>query len=660
VSKEESIELEESIAGPSHRGCDSYLMYLDNYDNENIKAKVNHLLAQERLQGKNAHLYFIDNSPTLYYLYLKDGELQEPEKINQKLEKEKNIQAVIQRLKKQYPDKKALLFFKLSTENVQDITLNTSHTPHRTVDAFTIIRLIKEGGFQLPIFSDDIWDKTFTVNVAMLLAAIDDEERREKIARLLTTSEGLPKEIQNVSILHLAVLFQNELWVKLTIEQFEIKTSTGLRPIDFALLDKDIEQYILDNPAKLVGVIPYPNMQMPYPNTKGKKPQTGDEACSNAKLNALITAIKEFKYNNVEGFNRFLDSEYYDWTMPTQILLGAIEDEGLKAGIDSKLCKTSNDGQVLDAIHNMTPLHLAALLGNGDCIFYLVDKYDKSGKFSVETDNGFLPIDLISPDDYYESADLDPETKKQLKNESEIIKSKLHEAISISKSSLKLNELSGAWSRYSQQNITREKKFKYAKMLSEAIRVQLAELGSLRKYVDDIRANCPTDPRAMELERFAWLSVCDTASHDNWQSKINRIVERHRRVQQIVKELQQEDPKHRLKGLRKCVGVFACGLIGIIILMALAIGIYGGLTVICPPAGLAIAGIIAVAGITKSSLVASAVGFVFGFLPSALRGKTLFFPTPAPEKFLKASKKAVENKENADHANVSENGIGVM
>jgi Domain of unknown function (DUF3883) len=109
-------------------GCDSYLMYLDNYDKESIKAKVNHLLAQETLQGKNAHLYFIDNSPTLYYLYLKDGEPQEPEKINQKLEKEENIQAVIQRLKKQYPDKKALLFFKLSTENVQDITLNTSHT----------------------------------------------------------------------------------------------------------------------------------------------------------------------------------------------------------------------------------------------------------------------------------------------------------------------------------------------------------------------------------------------------------------------------------------------------------------------------------------------------------------------------------------------------
>jgi hypothetical protein len=532
---------------------------------------------------------------------------------------------------------------------------------HRTVDAFTIIRLIKEDGFRFPIFSDDIWDKTFTVDVARLLAAIDDEERREKIARLLTTLEGLPKEIQNVSILHLAVLFQNKLWIELTKEQFERRTNTGLRPIDFALLDEDIKQHVLNNPDKLVGVIPYPNMQMPYPNTQGEKPQTGDDSCSNAKLNALITAIKEFKYikgRNYAGFNRFLDSKYYNWTMPTQVLLGAIEDEGLKAAIASKLCQTSNNRQVPEAIHNMTPLHLAALLGNSDCIFYLVD-YDKSSMFSVETDNGLLPIDFIL-DEYYESADLDPRDKTQLKAQLEIIKSKLHEAISFHRSSVKLSELSGAWSRYSEQNITREQKFKYAKMMSKAIRVQLAELASLRKYVDDIRAICPTDPRAMELERFAWLSVCDTASHDNWQSKINRIVERHRRAQQIVKELQQQDPKRRLKGLRKCVGVFACGLIGLVILMALAIGIYGGLTAICPPAGFAIAGIIAVAGITKSSLVASAVGFVLGFLPGALRGKTLFFPTPAPEKFLKATKEAVDNKENVDHANESENGIGVM
>jgi OTU-like cysteine protease/Ankyrin repeats (3 copies) len=109
------------------KGCDSYLMYIDNNDNENIKAKVNHLLAQESLQGKNAHMYFMDSSSTLYYLYL-DGELQQPEKINQKLEKEGKIQAVIRRLKKQYPDKKDTLLFKLSTENARDITSNTSHT----------------------------------------------------------------------------------------------------------------------------------------------------------------------------------------------------------------------------------------------------------------------------------------------------------------------------------------------------------------------------------------------------------------------------------------------------------------------------------------------------------------------------------------------------
>jgi ankyrin repeat protein/Ran GTPase-activating protein (RanGAP) involved in mRNA processing and transport len=114
------------------QGGDSYLMYIDNNDNKSIKAKVNDLLAQGSLQGKNAHMYFIDNRSTFSYLYLKDGELQEPEKINQKLEKEANMQAVIERLKKQYPDKNTLLF-KLSAENVQDITSNTSHIPLQTL-----------------------------------------------------------------------------------------------------------------------------------------------------------------------------------------------------------------------------------------------------------------------------------------------------------------------------------------------------------------------------------------------------------------------------------------------------------------------------------------------------------------------------------------------
>jgi hypothetical protein len=105
----------------------SYLMYIDNNDNESIKAKVNYLLAQKSLQGKNAHMYFIDNSSTLSYLSLKDGKLQEPEKINPKPEKEANMKAIIESLKVQYHDKNTLLF-KLSAENVQDITSNTSHT----------------------------------------------------------------------------------------------------------------------------------------------------------------------------------------------------------------------------------------------------------------------------------------------------------------------------------------------------------------------------------------------------------------------------------------------------------------------------------------------------------------------------------------------------
>jgi hypothetical protein len=108
--------------------CDSYLMYVNNNDDESTQDKVNHLLSQkESLQGKNAHMYFIDDNSTLYYRYLKDGKLQELEKINQKLEKEDNKPAVIQSLKEQYSDKEDALF-KLSTENVQDISSNTDHT----------------------------------------------------------------------------------------------------------------------------------------------------------------------------------------------------------------------------------------------------------------------------------------------------------------------------------------------------------------------------------------------------------------------------------------------------------------------------------------------------------------------------------------------------
>jgi hypothetical protein len=113
-------------------GCNSYLMYIDNNDNdhESIKAKVNHL-AQKNLAEKNAHLYLIENSSTdesstFYYLCFKDGNVQNQQKINQKLENKDN-QAVIQRLKEQYPDKKDVHFFELSTKNIQDIISNTSY-----------------------------------------------------------------------------------------------------------------------------------------------------------------------------------------------------------------------------------------------------------------------------------------------------------------------------------------------------------------------------------------------------------------------------------------------------------------------------------------------------------------------------------------------------
>jgi ankyrin repeat protein len=119
----------EALLAQAPFGFDSYLMYI-GYP-KSIEDEIS-FLAQER-HGKNAHIYLIDNSSALYYFCL-NNTFQKLEKIDQKPEKEKNIQDVIQRLKKQYPNQKNTHFFKLSTENVQDIISNTGHTLPLLVD----------------------------------------------------------------------------------------------------------------------------------------------------------------------------------------------------------------------------------------------------------------------------------------------------------------------------------------------------------------------------------------------------------------------------------------------------------------------------------------------------------------------------------------------
>jgi hypothetical protein len=269
----------------------------------------------------------------------------------------------------------------------------------------------------------------------------------------------------------------------------------------------------------------------------------------------------------------------------------------------------------------LTPLHLAVLFGSRKCIDYLLLPQNSPPlkPYSKETGNGWLPVDFV-PKIFADTRYAD-------------IKARLKRATNIKQSIHLLDALRG----YAKSS----ERWKYLRAIEE----QIAEAISLDNYISSINdQNNPTTKQLTEkLEKLIWLSVLDTISDDTPESKIDRIVMRHREAQQIANELELLDPLAKSKYLNKCLGVFAAGLIGLVVLGAVAVGIM----VACSPAVGAVLGIIVVAGITKASLPMSVAGFLLGFLPGALiRHHTLFSVKSPPERFLEVSEKVVMTSKN--------------
>jgi hypothetical protein len=195
--------------------------------------------------------------------------------------------------------------------------------------------------------------------------------------------------------------------------------------------------------------------------------------------------------------------------------------------------------------------------------------------------------------------------------------------------------------------------------MTAAIKDQIATTETLRNYINKARRvfkiesgsviESQKDTRSLKereeiledirsLEELTCASVKEIDATDDLQSKIDRIVKRHKDANDIVKRLEKHDPDRKFKNFRKCVAVFLCGLIGLLALTALACAI----TYACP----AVLVIIAVAGITKASLLASAAGFLLGFLPGAGIGTSkFFFGKSAPSRFLDATQKVLVKQE---------------
>jgi hypothetical protein len=188
--------------------------------------------------------------------------------------------------------------------------------------------------------------------------------------------------------------------------------------------------------------------------------------------------------------------------------------------------------------------------------------------------------------------------------------------------------------------------------LTKAIEDQIAKAESLRDYIEKIDSTYPNkvNEQLNELAGLTLESVRDTINNDDLKGKIENIKQYHQNAQRIVKNLEKLDPHHKLKNFGKCVAVFACGLIGMVVLAAIAFHAL--------PAILAMAGITVAAGTTKASLFAGVAGGLFGYLDflsgaaGCKLGHYAFFGKSAPERFLDATLKVIqktpEQNENAD------------
>jgi ankyrin repeat protein len=142
--------------------------------------------------------------------------------------------------------------------------------------------------------------------------------------------------------------------------------------------------------------------------------------------------------------------------------------------------------------------------------------------------------------------------------------------------------------------------------------------------------------------------ITSITGHITSGSKIGKIVGYHQRAQRIVADIEKLDPHHTLKNVGKCVAVFACGLIGLAVLGAIAVGV----TILCPPVAAAVTAIAVAAATTKGALLCGAAAGLLGYLSGAagsIVGHYAFFGKSAPEKFFEATKKVIQKQnENAD------------
>jgi hypothetical protein len=188
-------------------------------------------------------------------------------------------------------------------------------------------------------------------------------------------------------------------------------------------------------------------------------------------------------------------------------------------------------------------------------------------------------------------------------------------------------------------------KHKGNKELIKSIIKQLNQTKSLEECINSIDDNPKTKNLKKELKSFIRFSVHYSISDKSHPKFTIKILERRcSYIQKILQDFKKKHPSFELGKLSKCLGVFVCGLIGLAVLTALTFGIYCGITVICPPAGVAIAAVMLTVGITKASLIASAAGFLLGFLPGACVGHNEFFGRSVSNKFLKANLGFVERK----------------
>jgi hypothetical protein len=484
--------------------------------------------------------------------------------------------------------------YHLATEKLQP---NNPSKP--SLDLIKVINLMQteHSLLDLGILLQNNWDIAFTISTQELCNAITNEQIKDNLKRVLACY-GEVEIFKNMTILHLAALLGNKDCLTMPSEHLKLAiTANHLLPFHFAL-NNDIKKILENNAVRVKELVDI---------FVKDRPGVLDDWIENRAEHTVVISV--------EILLPFLPN----WLKP-DVDLSEEQVPDLVPDRPKDAIKHLTNMIGISTI-TLTPLHLAALFDSRKCIDYLLLEQNSPHlkPYSKETGNGWLPVDFV-PEDFPDTRYAD-------------IKARLKKGTNIKQSIYLLRELH----KY-EKSLER---WKYIRAIEE----QIAEAISLDNYICSIndQDNPTTKQLTEKLEKLIWLSVLDTISDDTQESRMDRIVMRHSEAQQIANELEQLDSLAKSKYLKKCLGVFAAGLIGLVVLGAIAVGIM----VACPPAVGAVFVIIAVAGITKASLPMSVAGFLLGFLPGALiRHHTLFSIKSPPERFLEASEKVVMTSKN--------------